>query len=673
MVRKSCAIVALVATVGVNGFTGLSAIRSSKTTGHKRCLQKSWLHRPTCRSSATMVSAIVEEINATGIPAAELRDDLRNLAIIAHVDHGKTTLVDAMLRQSSVFRENEKLQECVMDSNDQERERGITILAKNCAIRYKGIKFNLVDTPGHADFGGEVERILNMVDGVLLVVDSVEGPKPQTRFVLKKALELGLQAVVVVNKVDRPSRRPEYVVDKTFDLFCDLNASDVQSDFKIIYASAIQGIAGDDYLDMSPNMQPLFEAILNMPRPVVRPNSPLQMLTANIDYDEFKGKLGIGRVHSGTIKKGQMVGITKPGEPVRTGRVSELFVFDNLGRLAVEEASAGEIVMMAGISEVSIGDTVVDPANPIPMVPIAVEEPTVRMTFGVNKSPLAGREGKLLTSRMIRDRLMKELDRNVALRVEETGSSDTYEVSGRGQLHLTVLIETMRREGFELLVGPPTVITKKVDGKLMEPFERVEVQVPDEYVGSVVDLLARRKGEMLNMAPATDGGSMTNVEYVVPTRGMIGLRNQMLTVTRGTAVMDTLFEAYRPYAGDIEARDKGSLIAYEEGTATPNGIIGAQDRGSLFCSPKDDIYGGQIVGIHQRPGDLIVNVCKVKALNNIRSATKSIVEGIVPAVEIGLDQAVEYINDDELVEVTPSQVRMLKNPAMGKKTPGGRK
>eukprot|EP00953_Heterococcus_sp_UTEX-ZZ885_P013041 7455-Heterococcus_DN1.PRE.1 len=435
-----------------------------------------------------------------------------------------------------------------------------------------------------------------------------------------------------------------------------------------------------------------------MPKPVVRPNSPLQILTANIDYDDFKGKLGIGRVHSGSIKRGQQVGVTRPGEPVKTSKVSELFVFDNLGRMAVEEASAGDIVMIAGITEIGIGDTVVDPANPIAMVralnawyllpvkvsvlvlvrvahtaaaiPIAVEEPTVRMTFGVNKSPLAGREGKFLTSRMIRDRLMKELDRNVALRVTETDSSDIYEVSGRGQLHLTVLIETMRREGFELLVGPPTVITRKENGKLMEPFEKVEVQVPDEYVGSVVDLLSRRKGEMLNMAPAseTDNG-FTNIEYVVPTRGMIGLRNQCCC----SFVLYSRFldGSCRPYAGDIEARDRGSLIAHEDGPVTSNGILGAQDRGSLFCSPKDDVYSGMIVGIHQRPGDLVVNVCKVKAVNNIRSATKSISEGIVPPIEIGLDQAVEYIQDDELVEVTPSIIRMLKNPDMGKR--GGSK
>ncbi|CAM9280524.1 unnamed protein product [Choristocarpus tenellus] len=597
------------------------------------------------------------------------RNDLRNLAIVAHVDHGKTTLVDAMLKQSSVFRENEQMGERVMDSNDQERERGITILAKNCAILYKGTKYNLVDTPGHADFGGEVERILNMVDGILLVVDSVEGPKPQTRFVLKKALELGLKAVVVVNKIDRPSARPDYVVDKTFDLFCDLQATDEQADFQIVYTSAIQGIAGNEPDEMAENMEPLFEAIMGMPKPVVKETSPLQVLVANIDYDDFKGKLGVGRVHSGSLKRGGNVALARPDQDLKAGKISELFVFDNLGRKAVDEAHAGDIVMIAGLPEVGIGDTVVDPATPMPMEPIAVEEPTVRMTFGVNKSPLAGREGKYLTTRMIRDRLMKELDRNVALKVEETGSSDIYEVSGRGQLHLTVLIETMRREGFELLIGPPTVITKEVDGKLNEPFETVEVQVPDEYTGSVVDLLSRRRGEMINMMPVDTGGdtSMTNIEYVVPTRGMIGLRNTLLTATRGTAVMDTIFNSYKPFAGDIEARDKGSLVAHEDGPATSFGIIGAQPRGMLMVSPKDDIYRDMIVGLHQRPGDLRVNVCKQKALNNIRSATKSISEGLVPPIEVNLDFAVEYIQNDELVEVTPTKIRMAKNPEMLKK------
>ncbi|CBJ31815.1 PBipA, plastid GTPase BipA/TypA [Ectocarpus siliculosus] len=583
---------------------------------------------PTIAAASAPVKAVADEDVATLPLEQTKRDDLRNLAIVAHVDHGKTTLVDAMLQQSSVFRDNEQMGIRVMDSNDQERERGITILAK------------------------------------------VEGPKPQTRFVLKKALELGLQAVVVVNKIDRPSARPEYVVDKTFDLFCDLNANDEQSDFQIVYTSAIKGIAGNEPEEMEENMEPLFKAIMGMPKPLVKETAPLQALVANIDYDDFKGKLGVGRIHSGSLKKGQNVGLGRPGEDVKTGKVSELFVFDNLGRKAVEEAHAGDIVMVAGLAQIGIGDTILDPANPNPMVPIAVEEPTVRMTFGVNKSPLAGREGKFLTTRMIRDRLMKELDRNVALRVEETDSSDAYEVSGRGQLHLTVLIENMRREGFELLVGPPTVITKQVDGSTHEPFETVEVQVPDEYTGAVVDLLSRRKGEMLNMTPVETGGDaqMTNIEYLVPTRGMIGLRNSMLTATRGTAVMDTIFDSYRPYAGDIEARDKGSLVAHENGVATPFGIAGAQSRGVMMVSAKDEIYRDMIIGLHQRPGDLRVNICKAKALNNIRSATKSISESVTVPMEVNLDMAVEYIQADELVEVTPTKIRMTKNAQMaGKK------
>jgi len=611
-------------------------------------------------------ATVVEEMITTEDVAA-VRDDIRNIAIIAHVDHGKTTLVDAMLKVSDVFRDNEKMEERVMDSNDQERERGITILAKNAAINYKDVKINIVDTPGHADFGGEVERIMNMVDGVLLVVDSVEGPRPQTRFVLKKALEMGLKATVVVNKIDRPAARPDYVVDSTFDLFCELDATDEQTDFKVVYASALNGIAGNDPdADSMKDMTPLLDAILDLPKPKVAAEDPLQILIANIDYDQFKGKLGIGRIQAGSIKQAQNVGYMVPGSDMKTAKVAELFAFDNLGRTAVENAEAGEIVMIAGIPDIKIGETIVDTSNPLPLEPIAVEEPTVRMTFGVNKSPLGGREGKLLTSRMIRDRLEKELDRNVALRFTDTDNSDTFEVSGRGQLHLTVLIETMRREGFELLIGPPSVITKKVDGKVHEPFESVEVNVPEEYTGPVVDLLNRRKGEMLNMGTSGTDGQMS-VSYLVPTRGMIGLRSQMMTATRGTAVMDTVFSQYKPYAGEIEAREKGSLIAYEDGVATTNGILGAQSRGNMFIEPKTDVYKGMIIGVHQRPGDLDINPCKLKALNNIRSANKETSDGLVPPLELTLDGAVEYIQNDELVEVTPSLIRMCKNPDMDAK------
>lgn len=606
---------------------------------------------------------------------------LRNIAIIAHVDHGKTTLVDAMLRNADVYRANEVQEERAMDSNDQEKERGITILAKNAAINYKGVKINIVDTPGHADFGGEVERIMNMVDGVLLVVDSVEGPKPQTRFVLKKALEQGIKPMLVVNKIDRPAARPEYVVDKTFDLFCELGADDDQTDFDICYASAILGQSGEDPNKLEDSMTPLFEKILNLPAPPVSPTAatdPVQLLVANIDYDDFKGKLGIGRLSSGTIKVGDQVGFTKPGEAVQKGKVSEVFVFDNLGRKSVDKAEAGEIVMVAGLDAIQIGNTLVDPVGDISayiMDPIAVEEPTVRMTFSVNKSPMAGKDPKSskLTSRVIRDRLYKELDRNVALRVEDDpDSSDTYIVSGRGQLHLTVLIETMRREGFELMIGSPTVILREEGGKKMEPYEEVEATVPEEYVGAVVDLLAKRKGEMVDLIAATTGEKTTTVKYLIPTRGVLGLRNAVLTATRGTAVLDSVFHDYKPWAGDLEARDKGSLLATEDGTATPFGIVGCGDRGLLFVPPKMEVYKDMIIGIHQRPGDLKVNVCRVKALTNMRSAGKDNTVTLTPPIEMSLDSMVEYINGEEVVEVTPTSMRMAKRQGWDTKNKSGR-
>ena len=602
----------------------------------------------------------------------EKLEGLRNVAIVAHVDHGKTTLVDAMLQQSDVFRANEEVQERVMDSNDQERERGITILAKNAAITYKGVKFNLVDTPGHADFGGEVERILNMVDGVLLVVDSVEGPKPQTRFVLKKALELGKQANLVINKIDRPNARPDYVIDQAFDLFCELGASDEQCEAvsQPIFTSALQGIAGDDHEAMTDGMTPLFDRILDMPKPAADVESSTQLLVANIDFDQYKGKLGIGRLTAGKLRAGQTVGAQLgPDGERRNVQVKEVFIFDNLGRKQVDEATAGEIVMFSGVTDIGIGETLVDPADPRPLPAIAVEEPTVKMTFAVNKSPLAGKEGDKLTSRLISDRLTNELERNVALRVEPAGG-DVFEVSGRGQLHLSVLIETMRREGFELQIGPPSVIRKTIDGQSCEPFESVEVQVPSEYQSACVDLLNNRKGEMQDMGISDDGSERAYVKFAVPTRGMIGLRNQLLTATRGTAVIDTVFDSYKPDVGEIASRDKGSLLAYEGGEATSHGITGAQDRGQLFCDPKTKVYKDMIVGVHQRPGDLRVNVCKQKQLTNMRSATKGIVEGLVPPLEMNLDIAIEYINADELVEVTPENIRMLKKPGWDAKVKG---
>lgn len=625
------------------------------------------------------MSAVAESTSETGTGAKSI-DNIRNIAVIAHVDHGKTTLVDALIRQSGVFRDEGQADEAgerVMDSEDQERERGITILSKNLAVQRDGVKINIMDTPGHADFGGEVERVLNMCDGVILLVDSVEGPKPQTRFVLDKALTKGLNALVVVNKVDRPAARVDYVVDNVFDLFVDLGATDEQTDFKVVYASGLQGRAGNEPDNLADDMGPLFDAILEHVRPPRVENSEpeaLQALVSNIDFDPFKGKMGIARISNGSIKSGQAIALAHPDKEKRTGRVKELFVFDNLGKLDVEGASAGEIIMFSGIDEVEIGDTLVTNENAglnaaEPLEPIAVEEPTVRMSIGVNKSPLAGQEGKFLTSRMIRDRLFKELDRNVALQVAETDSADRYEVSGRGQLHLTVLIETMRREGFELEVGPPTVIIKENEetGKKEEPWESVEVRVPEEYNGPVIDLLNNRKGDLQDMGLEASSG-MSVVKYLVPTRGMLGLRSALLSSTRGTALIDSVFDSYRPMIeGGIQARDKGSLLAFADGPATTFGIEGAQSRGNMFVSVGDDVYSGMIIGIHQRPGDLEVNICKTKALNNMRAASKDKNAGIIAPIDMSLDSCVEYLAADEILEVTPSMFRMSKNPSMAKK------
>jgi len=638
-------------------------------------------------------SAVVEEPPV--VASAEATDgfgaNIRNIAVIAHVDHGKTTLVDAIVRQSGVFRDETQAEEAgdrVMDNEDQERERGITILAKNLAVMLDtGMKLNILDTPGHADFGGEVERVLNMADGVLLVVDSVEGPKPQTRFVLDKALKKGMKALVVVNKIDRPAARPDYVVDEVFDLFVELGATDEQTDFQVIYASGLLGKAGVEPDALGDDFQALFDAIPEaIDPPVIESAEPnkLQCLVSNIDFDPFKGKMGIARITNGSIKSGQAVALAHPDKPKKTGKIGNLFVFDNLGQKEVQSASAGEIIMFAGLPDVEIGDTLVTNENAgldaaEPLEPIAVEQPTVRMTIGVNKSPLAGREGKFLTSRMIRDRLFKELDRNVALQVEETESADRYMVSGRGQLHLTVLVETMRREGFEMEVGPPTVIYQENEetGKTEEPWEAVEVRVPEEFLGGVVDLLNQRKGELQDMGLDDVGGGekLSVVKYLVPTRGMLGLRSSLLTATRGTAIIDSVFDSYRPKIGeDIMNRDKGSLLAFADGQITTFGIEGAQDRGKMFVKPQEDTYKGMIVGIHQRPGDLEVNVCKTKALTNMRSANKGITVGISAPIDMSLDACVEYLAADEILEVTPSLFRMAKNPAMqGKKTKGKKK
>jgi len=614
------------------------------------------------------------------VEASVNTENIRNIAVIAHVDHGKTTLVDALLRQSAVFRDEQQADEAgerVMDSEDQERERGITILSKNLAVMRNGVKINIMDTPGHADFGGEVERVLNMADGVLLLVDSVEGPKPQTRFVLDKALSKGMKVLVVVNKIDRPAARPDYVVDKVFDLFIELDASDEQTDFTTVYASGIEGRAGMEPDQLADDMGPLFDAVMDAIDPPkvdsTEPNA-LQALVSNIDYDPFKGKMGVARITNGSIKANQPVALAHPDKAKKTGKLSQLYTFDNLGNKEVETASAGEIIMFAGMPDVEIGDTLItnenggaNAADPLP--PIAVEQPTVRMTIGVNKSPLAGREGKFLTSRMIRDRLFKELDRNVALQVAETDSADRYEVSGRGQLHLTVLIETMRREGFELEIGPPTVIlqTDEETGQVEEPWEAVEVRVPEEYVGSVVDTFNQRKGELQDMG-LEEGEGLSVIKYLIPTRGMLGLRSNLLTVTRGAAIIESVFDSYKPKVqGEILGRDKGSLLAFSDGTCGTFGLEAAQDRGKLMISPGDDVYKGMIVGIHQRPGDLEVNVCKTKQLTNMRASGKDNKSALQGIVDMTLDSCVEYLAPDEILEITPTKMRMAKNPDMNKK------
>ncbi|XP_006838335.2 uncharacterized protein LOC18428976 [Amborella trichopoda] len=594
------------------------------------------------------------------------RRDVRNIAIVAHVDHGKTTLVDAMLKQAKVFRANQFVQERIMDSNDLERERGITILSKNTSITYKDTKINIIDTPGHSDFGGEVERVLNMVEGVLLVVDSVEGPMPQTRFVLKKALEFGHAVIVVVNKIDRPSARPDYVINSTFELFIELNATDEQCDFQVIYASALKGQAGLAPDNLANDLGPLFEAIIRcIPEPVIDRDGALQMLVTNVEYDEHKGRVAIGRLHSGVLEKGMEVKVCTTDETCRYGKVSELFVYQNFSRAPVEIVEAGDICAVCGINDILIGETIADKSTGKPLPAIKVEEPTVKMAFSINISPFVGREGKYVTSRNLRDRLYREIEKNLAMRVEDGETADTFIVSGRGTLHITILIENMRREGYEFMVGPPKVINKKVDEKLLEPFEIATVEVPEEYMGPVVELLGKRRGQMFDMQGA--GSEGTNLlKYKIPTRGLLGLRNAILTASRGTAILNTVFDSYGPWAGDMSTRDQGSLVAFEDGTTTSYALSSSQERGQMFVSPGLDVYKGQIVGIHQRPGDLSLNVCKKKAATNVRSNKEQTVVLDSP-LSYSLDDCIEYIQEDELVEVTPLSIRMCKNPKMSKK------
>ncbi|CAL9752572.1 unnamed protein product [Musa acuminata subsp. burmannicoides] len=621
------------------------------------------LRRTATRCSTTSTA---KEAASVSKKTSMTRRDVRNIAIVAHVDHGKTTLVDAMLKQAKVFRDNQTVQERIMDSNDLERERGITILSKNTSISYKGTKINIIDTPGHSDFGGEVERVLNMVEGVLLVVDSVEGPMPQTRFVLKKALEFGHAVVVVVNKIDRPSARPDFVINSTFELFIELNATDEQCDFQVIYASGIKGKAGLSPDNLADDLGPLFEAILRcIPEPSINKDGPTQMLVSNTEYDEHKGKIAIGRLHAGVLQKGTEVKVCTSDDTCRFAKISELFVYENFSRVPVEQVQAGDICAVCGINDIMIGETIADKSSGKALPTIRVEEPTVRMSFSINISPFVGREGKYVTSRNLRDRLYRELERNLAMKVEDGETSDTFIVSGRGTLHLTILIENMRREGYEFMVGPPKVINKYIDDKLLEPFEIATVELPEEYMGPVVELLGKG-GQMFDMQGLGLSEGTSLIKYKIPTRGLLGLRNAILTVSRGTAVLNTVFDGYQPWAGDISTRDQGSLVAFEDGSTTSYALFSAQERGQLFISPGMEVYKGQIVGSHQRPGDLSLNVCKKKAATNIRSNKEQTVVLDSP-LSYSLDDCIEYIQEDELVEVTPLSIRMCKNPKLTKK------
>lgn len=593
------------------------------------------------------------------------RKDLRNIAIIAHVDHGKTTLVDAMLKQARVFRENQQVIERVMDSNALERERGITILAKNTAIVIPDtttgelVKINIVDTPGHADFGGEVERVMNMVDGVLLLVDAAEGPMPQTRFVLKKALQMGHRAIVVINKMDRRDAEPDRALNQTFDLFIELGASEEQADFPVIYTNGLTGQAGLTQ-ELGPNLQPLFEAILRrIPAPKVELEKPLQLLVTNLGYDDYRGVTAIGRIFAGKIQSGQPVVRMMLNGEIVSERARYLYVHQGLERIEVESAEAGEIVALAGLEGIAIGETLADPENPMALPPIKVEEPTVRMTFGVNTSPFSGKEGKWSTSRKLRERLFDELRNNVALRVEETESPDTFLVSGRGELHLAILIETMRREGYEFQVSRPEAIFRRGDdGELLEPYEEVHVDTSAETVGVVVEMLGGRRGKMIDMINNPD--NTVHLTYVVPTRGLLGFRYQFLTATRGMGVMNTIFHGYDPLAGAITSRATSSIVAWEPGTTTNFGLKNAEERGILFYGPGVEVYEGMVVGETQRPSDLSVNVCKKKHLTNMRSSNKDIEVRLTPPREMSLDEAIEYLSEDELLEVTPLNYRIRK-------------
>ena len=588
-----------------------------------------------------------------------INEKIRNIAIIAHVDHGKTTLVDCLLKQSHVFRENEQVAERVMDSNDLEKERGITILSKNTSVMYNGTKINIVDTPGHADFGGEVERVLKTVDGVLLLVDAFEGPMPQTREVLKKSLALNLKPIVVINKIDRPGSNPAKVVDQVLELFIELNANDDQLDFPVIYASAKNGIAKMSLDEESDNVNCIFDTILKyIEPPKCEIEGPAQMLVSNIDYDDYLGRIAVGRIERGTIKSGMPIAICKQDDKITQGKVAKLFTYEGLKRTEVEEAQAGDIVSLSGIADIGIGETICDLNHPEKIDFVDIDEPTVSMTFSVNNGPFAGKEGQFITSRHIRDRLFKELERNVSLRVKETATPDSFEVCGRGELHLSVLIETMRREGFELLVSRPKVIFKEIDGVKCEPIEQLVVNVPDDSVGTVIEKLGRRKAEMKNMEPAEIGH--TKIEFEIPARGLIGYRTEFLTDTKGEGTMNSIFDRYEPYKGEIQSRTRGVLVAFEQGTSITYGLYNAQERGELFIGPGVDVYEGMIVGINSRNEDIAINVCKEKHLTNTRASGSDDALRLVPPLKLSLEKAIEFIGEDELVEVTPKNIRLRK-------------
>ena len=590
------------------------------------------------------------------------REDVRNVAIIAHVDHGKTTLVDELLKQSGVFRENQEVKERVMDSNDLERERGITILSKNTAVYYKNTKINIIDTPGHADFGGEVERVLKMVDGVILLVDAFEGAMPQTKFVLKKALELDLHVIVCINKIDRPEARPNEVIDEVLELLMDLEASDEQLDCPFLYASAKAGHAVLDLNDAPKNMVPLFETILNyIPAPEGDPDEPTQVLISTIDYNEYVGRIGVGKVEQGTIHVNQDVIIVNEHNPDKKARVkiSNLYEFDGLNKVEVKEAQIGSIVAISGIADLHIGDTICDPEHPSPIPFQKISEPTISMNFMVNDSPLAGLEGKYVTSRHLRDRLMRELNTDVSLRVEETDTTECFKVSGRGELHLSVLIENMRREGYEFAVSKAEVLYHEDErGKRLEPMEIAYIDVPEEFSGSVIQKLSERKGELHGMSLLSDGSS--RLEFSIPARGLIGFRNEFLTITKGNGVLNTIFDGYGPYKGDLQYRKQGSLIAFEAGEAVTYGLSSAQDRGTLFIGPGEKVYAGMIIGENPRTEDIEVNVCKTKHLTNTRSSSADEALRLVPPKILSLEQALDYIDTDELLEVTPTHLRIRK-------------